>query len=48
MYYIIALPPEGRIITLIGRTLHETDKLVEYYTSLGCRVTVRRRKQEAK
>ena len=38
MYYIVIVPPTGSIISLISNTAYETNRLVEYYTRLGCLV----------
>ena len=40
MYYVIVIPPKGRIISLFSQDVYTTDKLVAYYTELGCQVTV--------
>ena len=39
-YFVIVIPPKGRILSLLTRGVYETDKLVEYYSKLGCAVSV--------
>lgn len=39
-YVIVVIPPKGRVISLSANEAYEADKLMEYYTELGCLVTL--------